>query len=33
LPIHIAGEVFLRAGAWVEGEPLSARLVEARLLA
>ena len=33
LPIHIAGEVFSRAGAWVEGALLSARLVEARLLA
>lgn len=33
LPIHIAGEVFSRAGAWVEGALTSARLVEARLLA
>jgi monoamine oxidase len=33
LPIHIAGEVFSRAGAWVEGALMSARLVEARLLA
>lgn len=32
-PIHIAGEVFSRAGAWVEGALMSSRLVEARLLA
>jgi monoamine oxidase len=32
LPIHIGGEVFSRAGAWVEGALRSARLVESRLL-
>lgn len=32
LPIHIAREVFSRAGAWVEGTLMSAGRVEDRLL-
>jgi monoamine oxidase len=32
LPIHVGGEVFTRAGAWVEGALLSARAVADRIL-